>query len=699
MVVVLSPFLTWSDLSASGTPSLWTAATGGAVANMNSITADPGWPTVAGGAAPLSSGRWAAGPIGAVADAQHLDAIEAANSGSLNPPDLGALGQAVHDGGGTTAAVGNSDEDTSTPAGTRRPAALVAMDSSGTVDLNLTSSGLLSADPGAPFGARADARQLRTAIRIALADNPSLLVIDPGDLERAHDASQTPERTARSHAEAVQALDGVVADVRRATSPDRTLLLVVTLATDKPYYEPPYFGPTIAAGADLVGELTSGSTHRPGLVTNLDVGPTVLSALGMRVPSTMIGQPITTPSNPSARPSAELGQRIDELARLGTTVGAVDYVRDLFFIRLFSWSVFWMALGVALIALVQLPPALRTVARLAVLLTLSLPAGAWLLFLVDRYPATPVRVAIAFGVATLVVFGIVVALSTALHSPPEVTLLALSTLTSLLICVDQWMGRPLESGLFSYSIRAGWRYYGMGNEGAALLVGASILAVGITCDLFADSRWAQPLRIGLMPVVGAVALMTSAASFAGANAGVAVWGVVAFGVAWARVNRIRLTWRTALGIVAAIVALVGALVAIDLARGSGETHLGRFFTQFATGDLLGAGDLIYRKALNNYNYLLQTPYSWLAAAIVGALAATRWLGARPLPAALAKRPGVSAALLGLLAGGVAAALTEDSGIVMPALMLFSGALPILYLALKSSDSKSTTEQERGIPGR
>ena len=43
------------------------------------------------------------------------------------------------------------------------------------------------------------------------------------------------------------------------------------------------------------------------------------------------------------------------------------------------------------------------------------------------------------------------------------------------------------------------------------------------------------------PVVGAVVLVTAAAPFAGANAGVAIWGVVAFAVAWLRINRIRFT--------------------------------------------------------------------------------------------------------------------------------------------------------------
>jgi hypothetical protein len=165
---------------------------------------------------------------------------------------------------------------------------------------------------------------------------------------------------------------------------------------------------------------------------------------------------------------------------------------------------------------------------------------------------------------------------------------------------------------------------------------------------------------------------------------------VAFGVAWARVNRLRLSWRTVAALTGTIVVLVATLVAIDVMSGAAETHLGHFFTDFATGNFSAASDLVVRKALNSLAYSQQTPYTWLAVAIAGALAATWWFGRRPLAVALATRPGVAGALLGVVIGGVVAMLTEDSGIVMPALMLFAGALPVLYLSLEAPAETAST---------
>jgi len=684
VVVIITPFLTWNDISASRTPELWQLASQGAVGNMNSDTAEWNSPTVAGGALSLSSSRWAAGPLGASATATDLAAIRAANAASLDAPDIGALGAALHAAGLKTAAVGNADADTSTPAGIQRPAELVAMDRDGRVDIRLTSESLLATESAAPFGVRTNPAALGVALHEAMVRHPSLLVVDPGDLERAHDASgQSAEQSVRSHSAAVRSANDVAAEVRRTLADRHALLIVVTPATDKPYYQRPYFGPTIVVGDTFSGDLTSASTQQPGLIANVDVAPTILWALGLETTSTMVGQPMTSSgAAPSAVGGSALGARIASLSELGESVGAIDYVRDLFFISLFSWIVVGIALLAALAALVPALGRLRIVAQWLILAALCVPAGAWLLFAVSRYPTTPGQVAFAFGGATVAVFAVVLALSTVLRSRSEVMLLALSTLTSLLICADQWTGHPYETGLFSYSVRAGWRYYGMGNEGAALLVGASIVAVGLVCDLVADTRWARAVRIGLPPLVAIVAIVTSAAPFAGANAGAAVWGVVAFGVAWARINRVRLTWGTAAAIVGTIVALVAALVAIDATSGSAETHLGHFFADFATGNYSAAGDLVVRKALNALGYAQQTPYAWLAVAIAGALVVAWWPGQRPLARALATRPGVAGALLGVVIGGVVAMLTEDSGIVMPALMLFAGALPALYLSLE-----------------
>ena len=157
-VVVLSPYLTWNDISAEKTPALWSLMDRAAIGNMNAHTAEYGWPTLAGGVLTLSASRWAKAPTGGPLEAASLDRARAANADSLAEPVLGSLGSAIRAAGGRRVAVGASDTDTSAAAGRIRAAELLATDESGTLDASY--SDVLTGDPGAPFGLRTDPDKL-----------------------------------------------------------------------------------------------------------------------------------------------------------------------------------------------------------------------------------------------------------------------------------------------------------------------------------------------------------------------------------------------------------------------------------------------------------------------------------------------------------------------------------------------------------
>lgn len=694
VAILLSPYLTFADVSPSATPSLWSLAENGAVGSINAMTADPGQPTIAGGALTLSAGRWASAAETGAADAPSLPALQAANEASRARPTLGALGDAVHAAGGRTVAVGTSDPGTGTATVLLRPAELVATDSEGRIDFRATGNHLLVADRRAPLGVRTDVAALSSAIATALAQLATapgpggLLVVDAGDLSRAHAAeSRGGEDAAPDPADreiGLASLDAAAAELVRQL-PSDSLLLVVTPTTSKPYYQPPQFGLVIASGRGLTGQLTSASTHRVGLVTSLDVAPTALAALDVPAPPTMIGSSISSRPDP-----APLAERIAALARTNDAVGAVDKLRDLYFTPAFVWFAI-VCVGIALAAAFSSNRWISRGGAVAVLAVLSAPAAAWIALFEDRYPATPTAAGVSFAVAWLATCALSVLAARLVR--PEAAVAGLSAVTAGAILADQWFAGPLQSGLFSYSVRAGWRYYGIGNEGSALAVAATVAALGLACDLSDGSPWAARLRRWGFPVAGAIVLATAAAPFAGANAGVAVWGFASFAVAWLRVNQFRFTARTVAWTVAATLLLVGVMAAIDLLGVGGGTHIGRFFLELAGGGS-GAWELVQRKALNNLDYVTRTPYSWLAAALVGALVVERWVGQRPLASALGRYPAYAGALAGIVVGSVVALLTEDSGIVMPALMLLAGALPgLAILALGDSQAAASSPHE------
>ena len=689
VIVVLAPFLTFDDLSPSGTPALWRAIDRGAIGAINARTGDPNWPTVAGGALTLSASRWAIGPAGGPLDASTLDRARSANASSLAIPDFGALGSAIRGAGGRTLAIGSSDTDTATADGHRRYAELVATDASGTLDA--ATGNVLVRDASAPYGVRTDRALLRTTLASALDaaagtavanTTRTLLVVDPGDLERAHDASASADAYRAAHVRALATLDSAVQAAMDAADGADGLVLVVPAATDKAWYRQPYFGPLIVVGRGWHGTITSRSTRRDGLAINLDIAPTVLDAMGIATPETMLGKPLG--SRPDSRAAAA---RIGALARMDSSIGTIDQLRDAWFLQWFCWA------AMAIVALASAVVACATRDRLRgaamfaeVALTMLLSAfpAAWLMFAIDARPTSVPEALHAFAVTTLAVTGVAFAVRSWLPRVRVMVPLMLTWLATLTILADQWLGHPIESGLFSYSTAAGWRFYGMGNEGAAIAVGASIAAVALLADALAEKpALASAVRRFGVPVLGVVVLVTAAAPFAGANAGVAVWGIVAYAVAWAAMNGVRLSWRTAALTVGAVVVAVAAFAAIDLSLSGGGTHLARFASGILHGDTRATGDLVWRKLQNNINYLPQTPYTGVAIVIAVAGLGLRFAPSRPLSAARECAPQYCLAALGVIVGGLAAWATEDSGIVMPALMLLAGAVPLLLVAVRA----------------
>jgi len=689
-IVVLAPYLTFSDLSPSGTPALWKLAETGALGAMNARTGDPDQPTTVSGALTISASRWASVPLTVPAGANDIATLQALQKGSLVQPVLGSLGGAIQAVGGRTAVISTGPVRVAQPAPSRRPGELVAMDTAGHVDLSPAEGTLSATRRGRPTprgsGAEASfARIAGLALRnFAETAAPALLVVDSPRLAAASEsASLSVQASATEHQAAVRELDQAVATLERL-APAGATLMVLAPATHKAWYQVPELSPIIVNGPGFAGEVFSPSTHRAGLVTNLDVAPTVLAVLGIAPPTTMVGSKMT------ARTSTDpVAGRIAALGTADAGIGIVDQLREAWFIRAFvALTLAITALAVWAIARRPRATRLRSLAAVLVVFLCAIPSAAWLMFVVQRYPQSFLGATGGFAVAAVVVAAMLLGVrwfgsrdgGDAVHGALLAGVSA-TTLTSVVIVADQWLAEPLRTGLFSYSVRAGWRYYGMGNEGAALLVGASLVAIGLAIELLAGARGETLMRRWAVPVVGAVVLFTAAAPFAGANAGVAIWGVVAYAAAWAGLNGIRPTARNAFITAGLVAGAVFTFVAIDLLAAGGGTHLAKFALGILHGDLSATRLMVGRKLANNLGYFVATQYTLLFLGLGGVYYLIRHSSKSALQAALKPFSALRAALFGAFVGGLLALVTEDSSSVMPALLWFAALMPAMLIVL------------------
>ena len=278
----------------------------------------------------------------------------------------------------------------------------------------------------------------------------------------------------------------------------------------------------------------------------------------------------------------------------------------------------------------------------------------------------------------------------------RVPVAALGLLFSAVIVVDQLLGAPLSAtGFFSYSVLLGARFYGMGNEASALLFGASLVGVALLFDQWPESRFAQAGRVWGLPVLGAVVIVFAAAPFWGANVGVAVWALAGFACAWALMNGKRIGIKSVLAAAALIVVVVAALAAVDLLGGGETTHLARALTSASQGGTSELWSIVARKAETNLRVLGSTNWSWVLVAALAFLGFARFRPGNDYRRFVAENRSFNAAIVASLVAGALAMLTEDSGIVIPSLIMLYTAMGLVWLMLSrvpASDSEEICER-------
>ncbi len=734
VVIVLAPYLTWADVTPTSTPTIWSLAEKGAVGDINarSRTREPGEPaSPLEGALTISAGAWAVPSynaaaaylaseryeVGTAAEAFQRTTGEQVGDNSivfLGMPMtqrqnaersievvLGILGETVESAGGVTAAVGNSDVGYVTAEQRRvRPAAMAAMNAQGLVALGDISPKLIREDPNAPFGIETDLEEFEEALAsvdnsTAAISGPGFVVLDAGDAYRAtkFEPQVSPTIADDQRNRALRTLDSVVALAAEKFADD-TIMVVSQSSGDPLRNRPEGLGPVVVSGEGWSGYLTSSSTQREGLVTNLDVTATVLESLDLERPVQVLGNEMRTTDAP-----AQLQDRIAHLSRMDATAVSVDAAKPGIVNSFVVFTVAALLLGAFVLVRARHWSA-RTVKwwvlglRLALLAVLSVPVASWLMFLWMRWPATPGQSTFGLLTTAAVVFGSAVILL--VRTPIRVPIAALSLLTAVTIMVDQLLGAPASfTNTFGYSPLLAARFYGMGNEAAAILVGSSLVGVALLFDQWPASRWTLlGKRYGLV-LLGIAVTATAAAPFWGANIGVAIWGIAGFGLAWVLMNGRHVTPKTIAWLSVSVVAVIAAFAAIDLLSGGPQTHLARALASAQQGGLIELWNIVARKAETNMRVLTHTNWAYILVATLAFLGFMRWRPQGGFAETLAVNPNFADAITVSLVAGLVAYFSEDSGIVIPALEVFYVGVAVVWLMLSQLDGTDVDADVEG----
>jgi len=734
VVLVIAPFLTWADITLQTTPHIFQAAQTGAIGDINARSRakeDNGMPSIVEGALTLSSGSWALVDssaysafnvnenfeLGKAGDAYArimgkkavhggivylgLPRTIAANADNSFKVVPGAMGSAIEKSGGSTAAIGNSDLGYATDAErTVRPAAIAAMNEDGAVEFGAVSENMLKRDLSAPYGVSTDVDAISAQLAQVSSKmdpaKPGLIVVDSGDLYRAHNyAENATEDAAKAQWDAaLKSLDDVYARAQEQY-PNDTVILAAQAAKD-PVTDKEGFGPIIVSNM-APGVLESASTQRSGLVTNLDLTATILDILGVKQPVEALGSPIQSTSQFSIQllghAENTVADRFDLLKKMNATALAVENNRITVLNIFIIFTVMILVLGA--IVIIRAPKhwressikVVRRALRLLISAVLCVPVSSWLMFLVYRWPSTPLQVTSQFVAVAVALWLLTVVLVR--HLGSRVPLIFLGAVTSVVIVVDQLLGAPASfTSFFGYSPIAAARFYGIGNEGAAVLFGAAIITIVMALDQWPHARFAEPMRKWGIPIIGFIVMFVSAAPMLGANVGVAIWATVGFALLWILANDKKITWKYVVLIVALVVLVVGSFILVDKFGGGQETHLARSVDSAQQGGVIQLWDIVVRKVETNVRVLTHTNLVWILLAVIGYLGLMRWRPTGDFADTLRRNPRFADGMTAILIAGAVAYLSEDSGVVLPALMVLYLGCGIVWLMLDEIKGES-----------
>jgi hypothetical protein len=699
VVIMTLPGVTWSEVARYRPPNLMQALRDGAAGSLSVRTIDPrtsysdAFATIGAGAR-LQGGSVAGGvafrsgshrlrtrPFRSV-NAAGMPEIETLARGAGYGAQPGALGAALARSDIPVIAVGNGDAGLPPPlpAGFGRWTLLAAMDSLGRVRDAAVDPSLLRRTPDA-FGVASNDTRVAEAVSAALDAPCSVTVLDQGDLDRTDLGSLlTGDRRVSGAAPALAQNDALLGEVR-GDMEGRDLLLILS-PTSPLALSRTHLGVAIAVGPGFPAgsTLESASTRRPGFVTLPDVAPTVLSFLHIPTPSVMNGQ----------RWYAAVGSgrdRLSEAIAADDEAVFVDHLQPEVSTGFVAFQVAVYLIAMLLIARREKSAtpgsdSFRRGLEVVVLSVVAFPVATYLAGAAQTH-----RLGVGGTLALLIGIDVVfVAAVTLLLKAPLDRLLALTAVTTLVLVTDLALGASLQlSTVFGYSPIVAGRFAGLGNIGFAVLASSSVLTGALVVH-----RWAGTgIALTIVAALFVITIVADGSPALGSDVGGVIALVPALVITWILLAGRRPTLRVLLIAALAVCVVVGIFLALDLSRpAASQTHLARLFEGFRSRGTSELTDTIGRKARANLQVFRSTVWTLF---VPPALAAMAWLLLRPRgrwQVLVDAYPRLRAGLVGGLLVGLLGFAVNDSGIVIPAVVL-SFFVPLAVLLHLSLMERST----------
>lgn len=613
---------------------------------------------------------------------------------------IGLLGSTLQEAGITVSLYGNGD----TSEERQRHAALFAINRDGEIPRGDVSARTIERAAGYPDGIRTHYHYLLERIR---REKAGLIVVQIADLARLYRLKDdlAPDHFERQYERILADMDRFLGQLLQQRTPEQLLLVTSPAVNPVAAREKSLLTPLLLwKGNDGGGELVSLTTRQQGLVSGLDLLPTILAWLSVPVPEGVVGHVMTgttaqreaavfspLPATDASVGSPSLFQaflaKVQEIDRIYDNRPRILYAYVMLQIAILlaatlAWL--WQKNGKR-----PLAARLRRVVRLALLAMLFFPS----LFLLEPLLGWKLPAPAIFALIVMCALGGALLVE---HWRLPRLLLTVTGLTVCAILLDGFTGGvAMRRSYLGYDPVVGARFYGLGNEYEGVLIGAAILAVASLYEWRKrqhNARLTLPLFLALAGF--ALSLFYMAAPWLGTNAGGFLAGAIAFALTLVRLEG----WRIGSGGLLLCGGLLlggsGLLVALHLSSSAPLTHVGVVANDIVTGNWEAVLQIVERKLEMNLRLIRVSSWSKM---FVLSLVVIGLLSLRPdrfLRRLSVRYPYLVCGFSGIVAGSLAGLVLNDSGIVSAATSIVFFVAPALFAALGEGDQLPLVDPAR-----
>jgi len=550
----------------------------------------------------------------------------------------------------------------------RRFAALIGMDSLGMVNRGVLGNSLTTRDMERPYLVKTDYHILLEAFReYKGTSHDGLLIIQLGDTIRADNYQSfiLDERKEFYRRKALEEADNFIGLVLKEINLKKDLLLVVTpYPSHAGYNEKNLLTPFIMAGPNLnPGLAFSATTRREGIITNIDVAPTILTFFGVKVPELMIGYPIESKASfEGLQKLYEMNRQIQntfvQRAYLIKPFVALQILVSLVFLLVFFFRKKWLK-----------------IIKPFILASLAVP---FILLILSVFSSNSLLANYFWLILFMIIFTFLIII---IFRDTLSAIAFISLITALAILLDLFQGAPLmKVSSLGYDPIGGSRYYGLGNEYMGVLI--STLTIGLMAIL--DKYKAGKREYMLVTLIFLAAFYLILSPDYGSNVGGTISAFGAFSITLLLALGVKVRWWHFLFIFSGLFLALLVLFFI-ISPKSSPSHISKTVELIYSRGWQSLVLIFSRKLAMNYKLLKYTVWTRALLTSIVVLAALLFKPPYLLKTIFKKNKFLYSGFIGTGAGCILALFFNDSGIVAAATMMIFIALPVLLLVIDESN--------------